>query len=436
MQYFVIPSLVLSTFAGTPNVATLPKYLTHDIGRKEFESLPLNLQETPRFDFHANTKAAQRLLSDSNPSHPQTTQRARYLEDYEDDSFVSDYTLKFLGCHHVSQWKEASDEETQTNVNDTDEEYYDDNEQVEREEDDVRIMTKRLVRYRMCPNAGCNAKKSTGCDSRYGDYVVDIHTFVYNYLMARQETNEILCDAYTEICEQQCDGYDDDSCSVSCYSSYGAENCNNDNNDDGTFDPLQYAQCAQFDQFTGGDDDTSGNGYYLGPYCASQGGSIQFSLFTDNTCTTFSSCGEECFYETMGYELPYSVESLTGEECNTCSEQTLEQTIYNTNNDNEEDGKEEPREFCTNLYQSSGKCETKMYIDYPNESACTFIEGIKILREDGVIRTQSVKKSKGAALMIGLVSTISVCLFAYVYYLQTKLGRAKINLSHTAAGLT
>ena len=64
------------------------------------------------------------------------------------------------------------------------------------------------------------------------------------------------------------------------------------------------------------------------------------------------------------------------------------------------------------------------------------IEGIKIIREDGVIRTSATKKSKAAAVTIGLFTTTSVLLAAYVYYLRTKLGRAQINLAAAAHPLT
>ena len=95
----------------------------------------------------------------------------------------------------------------------------------------------------------------------------------------------------------------------------------------------------------------------------------------------------------------------------------------------------EASEFCSDIYQTSGKCETKMDIGYPNESSCSYIEGIKIIREDGVIRTAATKKSKAAAVCIGLFLTVAVLLAGYVYYLRTKLGRAKINLAAASQNL-
>ncbi|MGK3745634.1 MAG: hypothetical protein ACI90V_012495, partial [Bacillariaceae sp.] len=76
-----------------------------------------------------------------------------------------------------------------------------------------------------------------------------------------------------------------------------------------------------------------------------------------------------------------------------------------------------------------GKCETKMSVYYPNESACTYLDGIKIIREDGVIRTSATRKSTAAAVSTGVFLTGAALLSCYVYYLRTKLGRARINLA-------
>jgi hypothetical protein len=102
----------------------------------------------------------------------------------------------------------------------------------------------------------------------------------------------------------------------------------------------------------------------------------------------------------------------------------------------DDDGGSEVTDNCQTIYGVSGKCETKMNVDYPNESACTYIEGIKIIREDGVIRTSATRKSKAAAVCIGLFLTGAVLLAGYVYYLRTKLARAKINLVASAHTLT
>lgn len=318
-----------------------------------------------------------------------------------DYSYVAGYEIKFQGCHHISQWNgEAEDE------------------------DDVRVYTKRLARFRLCPEGSCDSDDSSGCSAKYGDYVVDMGTFLASWLEAQEDEKEYQCEVYADKCEEMCDDDGDDDCEQACYTGYGMSYCMDGDDDDNAnnFDPQDYAECAAFEfgrrQLEDANDDGDAE-YYVGPYCADQGGEIRLGLFTDETCTAFSATA---FENMAGYELPYSESpGMVGSMCMSCGEQD--------GDDEDGDGDVDVKEVCENLYGTSGKCETKMSIDYPNESACTYIEGIKIIREDGVIRTSTTKKSKAAAVCIGLFTTAAVLLGAYVYYLRTKLGRAKINLS-------
>jgi hypothetical protein len=377
-------------------------------------------------DISASSALGRRLLSE-----------ARSLENGGDYSFLTSYSIKFQGCHHVQQWNQNADEEN-----------------------DVRIMTKRLARFRLCPTDQCSHTKSAGCTSKFGDYVVDLDTFVEAYLeQVENERDDLCAEAYAD-CSEECGngGNDDEDCLASCYDAYGVSYCQNYNNNNGDnnnngeggndFNVREYAACAQFDmpegynyynQDEGGDgnnnngggrrrrlEDGQGGGevqYYIGAFCADQGGEIHLGLFTDDTCTTFAQNGYSQFYAAMGYEMPYSESSLITTRCLACVEM----------NDN---GNYQSKEVCENSYAMAGKCETRMEIDYPNESSCNYIEGIKIIREDGVIRTSSTKKSKTAAVAIGLFTTTSVLLAAYVYYLRTKLARAQINLSAASQPLT
>jgi len=325
-----------------------------------------------------------------------------------DFSFVSGYAIKFQGCHHISQWNDNY-------AGDGDGGDY-----------DVRILTKRLIRFRLCPIGSCSDVKSAGCTSKYGDYVVDMNTFVYYYLQAQADAEEYNCEQIYNSCSNSCDNEDDD-CMLTCYANAGLASCSK-NDDDGyanNFEAINYAQCAAYGD--GGDDDSS---YYIGPYCADQGGGIYLSLFTDDSCTATASNSKSTFYSLSGYELPYSSSSLIPTTCMTCLEPS--ENYYDDGYQPEANVKD----ICSNIYSASGKCESKMSVDYPNESACTYIEGIKIIREDGVIRTSTKRKSKAAAVSIGIFTTIGVLLAGYVYYLRTKLGRAKINLSPPGATLT
>jgi len=234
----------------------------------------------------------------------------------------------------------------------------------------------------------------------------------------------------TLLFEDRCNDDDGDKCEKKCYKSYGVyDTCtgqsddgddydNAGNYDDGGggsgFDALDYAQCAAYDGF--------GNGaLYIGPQCAEDSSTIQLAIFTDDECMTMSSCDDSCFYENMGFALPYSSDSVVSTNCVSCSDGVKDPYYYNP-----------PLDECVYLYLDSGKCETKMNIDSSNEAACSFIEGMKFIREDGVI-ISSVRKSRFAAVLIGLSSVSAVMLGFYVHVLHTKLSRARFNLSSAGA---
>jgi hypothetical protein len=338
--------------------------------------LPTESKSVPLGDISVSSKLGKMIMAN-----------ARALNNNDDSSstsFLSGYSIKFQGCHHVSQWNANA-----------------------KNEDDVRIMTKRLVRFRLCLVESCSNEKSSGCTSKYGDYVVDLNTFVDAYLDAIANEKGQICDDTEYECKQDCNGGKDENCMEACYDSFGVSYCiNGDNDDNNGFDVAGYGTCTQFDMKGRRLAENNGYQYYLGPYCAEQGGEIHLGLFTDDTCTTFASNGETAFLSAMGFGLPYSDTSLVSNRCLACAHTSGDGTV-------------ELKGVCPTVYAVSGKCETKMNMEYPNESACTYVEGIKIIRSDGVIRTSAVKKSKSAAVCIGLFLTISVLLAGYVYYLRT-----------------
>jgi hypothetical protein len=260
-------------------------------------------------------------------------------------------------------------------------------------------------------------------------------TFIEAYLTAMEDEKEDICaDAATD-CSAKCANNDDD-CMTTCYTSIDLSYCLSDENNaaNGGMDIKEYAFCKQFDFAAYNNngrtrrrlDDAAaaadGQEYFIGSFCADQGGDIHLGLFTDDTCSAFASNGYSIFQTATGFAMPYSESSLVTTRCLSCGR--LENGAYTS------------KEVCESPYKMAGKCETKMSIDYPNESSCNYIEGIKIIQSDGVIRTSAVRKSKAAAVGIGIFTTMSVLLAAYVYYLRTKLQRAQINLAAAAQPFT
>jgi len=308
-------------------------------------------------------------------------QNNQYGEDMNwqdiDTSFIAGYSVKFQGCHHVQKWNDEAEDE-----------------------DDIKIMTQRLVRFRMCPSDSCASGTTKGCDSNYGDYLVDMETYV---------------DAYMTQMQNQ----------------YAQNNAYYGGNRGLEMDLADYMTCSEMDMdgnqrkrarelannYYYGNYAQQDEQYFVGPYCAEQGGEIRIGVFLDDTCTVAADNGEEIFKMVHnGVTLPYSESSIVNLGCLSCG------------------GYGEVNELCETLYQSSGKCEEKMNVYYPNESACSYIEGIKVIREDGVIRTSATRKSTAAAITTGVFLTAALLLSGYVYYLRTKLGRARINLAASSQG--
>lgn len=343
------------------------------------------------------------------------------------DSWVSGYSLVFQGCHHISQWNDdASDEQ------------------------DVRIATKRLVRFRLCSSDTCN-KSGYGCTSNYGDYIIDMNTYLSSWFQAKQDYQSFQCDyLLNNVCN--CDNDNNngnnnkDECLWDCYSGHNMQKMCMQNNPYGTDDASgvseslnieQYMQCAEANLDAGRRklaDAASDNGewdgkYYIGPYCVSQGGSIFIGMFTDDACSNFadSTGGRQTFYDLTTTELPYGDTNVVDLDCLPCKEPT-----DNNNGGNDSTDTDTVTEVCESLYTAAGKCEsyyTDGVVSYPNNNACNYMKGIKIVRKDGTVITAQSRANKTASVFIGVFVVSFILLAAYSYYLKTRLDRASINLS-------
>ena len=86
----------------------------------------------------------------------------------------------------------------------------------------------------------------------------------------------------------------------------------------------------------------------------------------------------------------------------------------------------------------SGKCETEFSVDdvpYPEEGACTYIESVKRLKTDGIIRSDQMISSKPASVAIGVFTGMAVLLGGYVYYLKSKIQRSRVNITGVTTSL-
>jgi hypothetical protein len=319
------------------------------------------------------------------------------------DVWISGYSIKFQGCHTIKQW----------NIN-------------AEGEDDVKISTEALIRFRLCPTDSCSSTSAAGCKTGYGDYVIDMDNFLASYYEAYRQNIEYSCEAYAQSNCADCadDGDNRETCEYDCFITANMPQCIDRNpyeEDDGQqqqFEVQNYMACAEFkaNRRNLAEDQVK---YYVGPYCGSQGGSILLGLFTDDTCTTEAS--DVNFEELYGFKLPYSEASIVNSYCLSC----LEPADANAQNENDQADADAVSESCETLYSTAGKCEQSLAAEVnaaPNNAACNYIEGIKIVRKDGIITSAASRPSAVATSFIVISAMAFFAMAFYVWYLRTRLG--------------
>ena len=374
--------------------------------------------ELPKNGLAADSKFGMQVLS-----------KARRLENEDaeeqemDVTWVSGYSLKFQGCHHVQQWNNEADDEN-----------------------DVRIMTKRLIRFRLCPSDSCSATSAYGCSSDYGDYIVDLNSFMDAYFEATRQASEYECEYYLNnqcACDND-DGDNQEFCQYDCLMDAGLDTCvdRNPYNDDEQeeeeeFEADRYMECQQYDieqqddgdneNDNGDQDDEEDVQYYIGPYCAESGSAVLLGFFTDDTCTKFADNGggSETFEQLTGDVLPYSSVSLVSSSCVSCyDKQVDDNNDGNNDNNNNNDANEGLLDSCEEIYYTAGKCEQNLAegtTDQPNYDACSYIGGVKTIRNDGIVRTGETKKNGTATFLIVVLVLIAIGLVAYINELRKRL---------------
>eukprot|EP00568_Trieres_chinensis_P005401 CAMPEP_0183309530 /NCGR_PEP_ID=MMETSP0160_2-20130417/25399_1 /TAXON_ID=2839 ORGANISM="Odontella Sinensis, Strain Grunow 1884" /NCGR_SAMPLE_ID=MMETSP0160_2 /ASSEMBLY_ACC=CAM_ASM_000250 /LENGTH=413 /DNA_ID=CAMNT_0025473575 /DNA_START=57 /DNA_END=1298 /DNA_ORIENTATION=+ len=369
--------------------------------------------------------------------------KARRLENEDEEisfTWVKDYSLKFQGCHHVASWNDEADDEN-----------------------DVRVMTKRVVRFRLCPSDQCGSN-AMGCRSGYGDYIVDLATYAKAYWESKRRMQERNCEIYLW---KNCDCDEDDGqdrgddfnpeyCEYDCFADAGMDQCidrnpYSDDEDDGRRDELdRYMECEELEIENNNrrklEDQDEDEEYFVGPYCADGGAKVFLGLFTDDECTNFADDdgGQQTYETLMGESLPYGAQSVIGMDCVSCEEPEEVDEMkekqswyelygnYDYYEGNDRDDEDRVADQCEQVYEIAGKCEVNLadgVTNYPVDNACDYIEGIRITyqNEKGIIVGYKTFRSTTHTVFIVLFALSTVALGGYVMYLRKRLGY-KINL--------
>jgi hypothetical protein len=279
----------------------------------------------------------------------------------------------------------------------------------------------------LCPSNTCSETKGGGCASGYGDYIVDINSFVEAYFSAKKTESEYECESYMESncdCNDddgQGDDFDQDICEYECFVNTAlADSCidrnpyEDDEKQEEQFDVEEFTECSQYelqeneerknrrleegdeenDEGENESEDEDEEVWYIGPYCAEQGGAVYLGFFTDNECTSFADSrgGSSTFESMTGIALPNSSSNIVGSECVSCLGRQGE-----GDDDNEDQDYDNSLEMCQELYTTAGKCEAELPdgTNEPNQNACKYIAGIRLIRHNGVVARYGSRKSNG-----------------------------------------
>lgn len=429
----MIKLLALAAVSATPAAAGIPAEMKEDLAALQRDGID------------ADSELGRQLIAKSRRVEQQDN------ENEQDISFVAKYSIKFMGCHHVTQW--ASEEE----IEEMDEENDDENNQEEGRTPSAangRIRSKGLVRYRLCPSDSCFDHFGAGCSSNFGEYIVDMYSFLETYIGWRVENAAYQCQTYRNTCYKKCYESSNANCYSNCYKGYGvdASLCANSGEDaygneydsyGNEFSLEDYLQCGEYDIINNDGEEIA---HYLGPYCSAQGGDIRLGFFQDQYCTIASSYQANYFEKMTGITIPYTKESMITTNCLSCvsteqeNEAQGEQDYYNYDADGNRNYyvADQVNDLCGTMYMLSGKCETEFSEDivpYPEEGGCTYMESVKRLKNDGIIRSDQRVSSKPAAIAIGIFTGVAAMLAMYVGYLKQKIARSRVNLTGATTSL-
>lgn len=359
-------------------------------------------------DIKLDSEYGKRLLSN-----------ARSLEDGDYDvSFIADYSIKYQGCHHMITYNGGEGGDGGDGG------------------DGVFVTRKQFARFRLCPANKCS-RFGSGCSSNYGDYVVDLYTFLDAYVESKERSRRGICENASWDCGCDRDARDDDNeyddqyeyqCEYNCYKNKGLSDClqeleqeqyeRNYGRNENEFRLEEYAkECREYENGNNQRDrelayDDYYKNYYIGPYCAKQGGDVYLGVFTDDTCTNFadSNKGADEYKALTGRTLPYKSKSIVKRDCVSCIEQRNQR-------DENDDDSIEISDGCQEMYQMAGKCETKMNLDYPVDNACSFVAGLVTLDEHG---TPGRRRSRTVTAFTVVFAGTTVAMASYIYFLRAR----------------
>lgn len=342
---------------------------------------------------------------------PTANSQIRHLADNVD---ITGYSMRYERCQYIQAYDDNEAQSSSTTV----------------------LATSQFVVFRLCPAGSCSS-----CSSNYGEYLIDLDTYL-TYTVAFVQNNQTTVCNYCSKCP---DAYD--TTYVDC--SICTSECDKITNmySYGFIDATKFLTCTLlFDP----DDDSKGS-LYAGVVCADQGGKIKIGVFTDANCEyqDETKSVDDYLVNANGATMKLSHSVLKNvydsSSCFNCS--------Y-TNSD----GNTQVADVCKTIYEDSAKCEASHGFasgvananGYENQAAqealvCNYIDAITggTYSEKGEIivagskSTNGARKANGgqkAALTFFILGTAGLAGFAGMLHQKITKGGKSLPVVHQDGG--
>ena len=260
--------------------------------------------------------------------------------------------------------------------------------------------SKSVVTYKLCPSDDtCQAQCTSGTN-----HLVDFYEFLDAFTEMQMEAKEYRCEYVRENCEYDNDDEDAaDQALEACYQAAGIDyDCDQwDENDEG-FNLQEWIEgCTALED----------TGYYIAPYCSEDNYNIHLGVFTDADCTNMAD-NTDAFTNTMGYELPYSTESILPNECGSCREHGLDEDKEDGDAEDEDDVLEQ----CEMLYaDASGHCD-----DY-DDTACDVIKALQ--NNEKVTEGSERQKRSGLSIFLIVLLVLLILIVGYAFMKKSQASK-------------
>lgn len=388
---------------------------------------------------------------------PTGNSQLRRLEENQEEYYVdiSSYALKFEQCQFVKVYDDdlAGDEDSNT-----------------------VLATKRFVVFRLCPSDACDS-----CNSNFGEYIVDLESYLQATVEYQQAIQEEMCNAC-----QECGNYENQQ---QADQNNGEQQEEENNNEGRRLQNGNYVDCDSCYDECMKIENMEANGYvdatnfmecemiydpeddgkaalYAGPMCASGGAKIKVGVFEDEECNIpdLDKDVDDYLMDGDGVSMKLShalLKTVYSSDCISClwvdedanqeEEQQNDDANQNQNN-NQDANQNQILDMCEQLYEEAAKCEKthefdngySNYYGYANQLAqetvvCDFIESLKAgsYDETGEIVVWGANSALGGgaqttggqkfALTFFILGTVGLA--GYAAMLHSKLTKGSASLS-------